>query len=82
MIILYYVIINLSEMCTSILAKEHNTKELFWTTLENPDVLYFRHIKYAERFIEKMKINEDTIYEESSTNIKIAKIDLKIDLKY
>ena len=60
-----------------IMAKDSNTGEFYWTSLSDKQILYFKRIEYAKKFLENLKTHNDIIYDECNGAIKIAKITLE-----
>jgi hypothetical protein len=60
-----------------IMAKDYNTGEFYWSSLSDKQILYFKRIEYAKKFLENLKMNNDIIYDECNGAIKIAKIALE-----
>lgn len=54
-----FVLVSYFSFGVGVMAKDSNTGEFYWSSLSDKQILYFKRIEYAKKFLENLKMNCD-----------------------
>ena len=60
------------------MAKDPMFGQLYWSRIDDKNIIYFNEADKAKNFIQKLKDDNDAIYTERPVDIVVAKISLNI----